>query len=197
MRPALSPDGVRLAFLRGRLVGDTTPGSVWVMNLATGGEHEIGLPRGAGVPARVGWTRDGRWVVIAAGRARYRAGVPPDGEPARPVGADARAAADSALAVLLGDPVFARVVPCTTPDALCVAGDTGAPGLLARGARDAARWGSDSVAFFVAEGIEIRPLGAGRARRIEWSGVRGPARELTAFGGDGRRPSADADSSGG
>ena len=48
-----------------------------------------------------------------------------------------RAAAESALAVLLGRPAFARVVPCAEPGALCVAADTGAPGLLARHARDA------------------------------------------------------------
>ncbi len=196
MRPALSPDGVRLAFLRGRAVADTTPGSVWVINLETGGEHEVELPRGAGVPARVGWTRDGNALVILAGPALYWAGVPPDGAPPRPVGPADRAGADSALAVLLGDPVFARAEPCAEAGALCVVGDTGAPDLLARGARDPARWGADSVAFLVGSSIEVRPLGPGRARRIDWSGVPGSARELTAFGGRGggrpQRPDSES-----
>jgi hypothetical protein len=183
MRPALSPDGVRLAFLRGRVVADSTPGSVWVMNLQTGDEREIELPPGAGVPRRVGWSRDGRSLVVAAGSALFRAGVPPQGAASVPVPAAARAEAESSLAVLLGDPVFARVTPCAEPGSLCVVGDTGGPGLLARSAHDAARWGSDSVAFLVGANLEVRPLGPGRPRRIAWSGVSGHARELTAFAG--------------
>jgi hypothetical protein len=181
MRPALSPDGTRLAFLRGRAVADSTPGSVWVMNLQTGDEREVELPRTAGVPRRVGWSRDGASLTVAAGTALYRAGPPLNATDAKPVPATERAAAESSLAVLLGDPVFARVTACAEPGALCVVGDTGAPGLLAEHARDAARWGRDSVAFLVGNEIEIRPLGAGRTRRIEWSGVPGRAREMTAF----------------
>jgi hypothetical protein len=181
MRPALSPDGVRVAFLRGRAVGDSTPGSVWVMNLQTGGEREVDLPRAAGAPSRVGWSRDGASLTVAAGTALYRTGSP-DASDAEPVRAGDRAQAESSLAVLLGDPVFARVTACAEPGALCVVGDTGAPGLLAEHARDAARWGPDSVAFLVGNEIEVRPLGPGRARRIVWSEVPGRARELTAFG---------------
>ena len=58
--------------------------------------------------------------------------------------------------MLLGDPVFARVVACTEPDALCVATDSGAPGLLAEHARDATRWGSDSVGYFLGDVLEVR-----------------------------------------
>ena len=84
----------------------------------------------------------------AAGAGLYRSSAPPADVEARPVPAAERAAAESASAVLLGNPAFARVVPCAEPGALCVAGDTGAPGLLARDAPRAARWGDDSVAFF-------------------------------------------------
>ncbi|MGN6391347.1 MAG: hypothetical protein ACTHM9_03725 [Gemmatimonadales bacterium] len=185
MRPRLSADGTRLAFLRGRAVGDTTPGSVWVMNLQTGSEHEVELPPRADPPTRVGWARDDGSLVVATESALYRAGVPPDGAPATPVAPAARASAESALAVLLGDTVFARVELCPEAEALCVQGDTGAPGLLASGARDAARWGGDSVAFLMGSVIEVRPLGPGHARRITWSGGPGAARELTAFGGQG------------
>jgi len=185
MRPRLSPDGTRLAFLRGSAVGDTTPGSVWIMNLDTGSEHEIELPAHAGPPTRVGWAPAGGSIVIATEGAFYRAGVPPARSRAVLVGPAGRASADSALAVLLGDPIFARVVPCAEAGALCVVGDTGGPGLLARGARDAARWGGDSVAFLVGSSFEVRPLGPGHARRVSWSGVSGPVRELTAFGGQG------------
>jgi hypothetical protein len=183
MRPTLSTDGALLAFLRGASLRDSTPGSVWVMNLLSGAEREIELPRGAGVPREVGWARDGGSLVVRADGGLYRAAAPPERTDARPVPAAERAAAESALAVLLGRPAFARVLPCAEPGALCIMGDSGAPTLLARGARDAARWGDDSVMFFVGGAVEIRPLGPGRARRLGWEGVPPAPRQMTVFPG--------------
>jgi WD40 repeat protein len=198
MRPALSPDGVMLAFLRGASLRDSTPGTVWVMNLLSGAERELELPRGAGAPRQVGWSPDGRSLVVAAGAGLYRSSAPPARLDARPVPVPGRPAAESALAVLLGRPAFARVVPCTEPGALCVAGDTGAPGLLARDARDAARWGDDSVMFFRGDAVEIRPLGGGRARRLDWEVVPSRPRQMTVFlgverGKEGTRKGKDAE----
>jgi len=181
MRPALSPDGTMTAFLRGASLRDSTPGSVWVMNLQTGAEHELELPRGAGAPRSLGWSPDGRSVVVAAAGGLYRGSAPPASGDVHLVAPGERASAESTLAVLLGQPVFARVVPCADPNALCVAGDTGAPSVLATGARDAARWGDDSVAFFVGDGLEIRPLGPGRARRLGWDNPPSRPRQLTVF----------------
>ncbi len=181
MRPALSPDGGMLAFLRGASLRDSTPGSVWVMNLLSGAERQVELPRGAGVPRQVGWSLDGRSLVVAAGNRLYRSSAPPAQLKAGLIPVDERAAAESALAVLLGRPAFGRVVPCAEPGALCVAGDTGAPGPLASGARDAARWGDDSVMFFVGDVVEIRPLGPGRARRLDWEAVPRRPRQMTVF----------------
>lgn len=191
MRPALSPDGSMLAFLRGASLRDSTPGSVWVMNLLSGAERQVELPRGAGVPRQVGWSLDGRSLVVAAGGGLYRSSAPPARLEAGRVSEEEQAAAESALAVLLGRPAFARVVPCAEPGALCVTGDSGTPGLLARGARDPARWGDDSVMFFVGDAVEIRPLGPGRARRLSWHGAPGRPRQMTVFlgvdsGGVGR-----------
>lgn len=183
MRPALSPDGASLAFLRGASARDSTPGSVWVMNLLSGAERQVVLPKGSGAPSRVGWSADGHALVVAAEAGLYGSETRPRPSDARPVPADERPAAESSLAVLLGRPVFARVVPCAERDALCVAGDTGAPGLLARGARDAARWGDDSVMFFLGDAVEIRPLGAGRARRLDWEDVPPRPRQMTVFPG--------------
>jgi hypothetical protein len=187
MRPALSPDGSMTAFLRGASLRDSTPGSVWVMNLLSGAERELELPRGAGEPRQVGWDRDGRSLVIAAGSGLYRVIAPPAGGKATLVPQDQRAEAESTLAVLLGAPAFARVVPCTEPEALCVVGDTGAPGLLAEHARDAARWGDDSVAFFVGNTVLIRPLGPGRPRRLDWDNPPSRPRQMTVFPGVGER----------
>jgi hypothetical protein len=151
------------------------------MNLQSGAEREVELPRGAGTPSRIGWTQDGLTLVVRAGRGLYRGSAPPAQARLAPVAAAERPAAESTLAVLLGRPVFARVVSCATPGDLCVASDTGAPGPLAIGARDPLRWGDDSVAFFVGNAVEIRPVGPGRARRLAWESEPGRVREMTVF----------------
>jgi hypothetical protein len=186
MRPALSPDGGAVAFLRGQSLRDSTPGTVWVMNLLSGADRELALPRGAGLPTRVGWSRDGRSIVVSTATTLYRFGAPPAAPDPHRVSPAGRAAAESSLAVLLGEPAFTRVVPCREPGALCIQGDTGAPSLLAEGARDAARWGTDSVAYITGNAIEVRPLGPGRVRTLLVSGAAGPLRQPTVFTG---RPS--------
>src|SRR5918994_5634769 len=65
LRPALSPDGGALVFLRGTSLSDSTPATVWVMNLLSGSERELALPRSAGRPQRVGWGPGGASVIVA------------------------------------------------------------------------------------------------------------------------------------
>jgi hypothetical protein len=77
------------------------------------------------------------------------------------------------------------VVPCQTGGELCVAGDSGPPGFLARGAQQALRWGADSVALVIGDKVEIRPLGPGRSRRLSWSQLPENPRQLTYFEGKG------------
>jgi hypothetical protein len=190
MRPALSADGGMVAFLRGRSPRDSTPATVWVMNLLSGADRQLELPKGAGAPVEVGWARDGRSLVVRAG-GLYRLNAPPAKPEARAIPPDERAAAESSLAVLLGEPAFARVVPCAEPGSLCVAADTGTPGPLARHAHGALRWGTDSVAYFLGDfgdRVEIRPVGPGRARLLDWDNPPPGAREMTVFVGraDGR-----------
>jgi hypothetical protein len=182
LRPALSPDGGALAFLRGASLRDSTPSTAWVMNLLSGSERELPLPRGAGRPIRIGWEPGGTSLILRAERGLYRVNAPPLPPDPRPVPAREASRAESTLAVLLGQPVFATVVACEAPDDLCVAAN-GSPGLLARGAHDAARWGNDSVAFFVGEEVEIRPLAKGRPRRLLWKHVPESPRQLTFFPG--------------
>lgn len=186
MGPALSPDGGSVAFLRGGSLSDSTPGSVWVMNLLSGGERKVSLPQDAGAPTRVGWAKDGRSLVVAAGSGLYRAPAPPAAGDAEAIPPAARVEAESSLAVLLGMPVFGRTVACENPSALCVLGDSGAPALLAKGAHDAARWGGDSVAYFIGDALRVRPLGPGRERRVRLKGGPARPREPTVFAGPRR-----------
>ncbi|MBA3658018.1 MAG: hypothetical protein H0W67_00285 [Gemmatimonadales bacterium] len=167
LAPALAPDGDGVAFLRALSLVDSTPATVWVMDLRSGYEREIVLPKRAGIPAAVGWSGDGSLVIRSAG-GLYRAETPFQGGRAAPVPVGRRAAADSALAVLLGDPVFARVVPCDGGTALCTEGRNGATAPLVSDAHGPVRWGRDSVAFFRGSALEIRPLGPGRPRALEW-----------------------------
>jgi hypothetical protein len=187
MRPSLSPNGGQVAFLRGGTLADSLPASVWVLNLANGAERQVGLPLEAGRPEQVGWTGDGAGLVVRTAGGIYRAPAPPVGGEARPLAGPERAAAESSLAVLLGDPAFARVVPCEDPADLCVVGDSGPPAPLAADAGDAARWGDDSVAYLAGGRLVVRPVGPGRARVIDWSGVPARPRQLTVFPGAASR----------
>jgi hypothetical protein len=180
--PAISPDGGALAFLRGASLRDSMASTVWVMNLLSGSDRELVLPKAAGRPLRVGWEPGGSSLIVAMERGLYRISAPPAAPDPRPVPADQRARAESSLAVLLGDPVFARVVPCDNPEDLCVSGDSGSA-LLAQGAREPVRWGGDSVAFFVGGELEIRPLARGRPRRLVWSNPPEQPRQMTFFEG--------------
>jgi hypothetical protein len=92
-----------------------------------------------------------------------------------------RAAAESSLSVLLGDPVFARVVRCKRPEDLCVIPRSGRSAILAQSASDPLRWGTDSVGFFVGELLQIRPLAKGRPRLLNWSSVPARPRQMTFF----------------
>jgi hypothetical protein len=183
LSPALAPDGGSVVFLRAKSLRDSTPATVWILNLVNGADRELRLPKGAGLPRRVGWEPNGRAIVIETQKGLYWMDPPPAKVIAQPVPQAAYARAESSLTVLLGDPVFARVVPCTTPDELCVVGDTGTPGLLVRGGRDPFRWGTDSVAFLLGNRLEIRPLGPGRARRLTWTNLPENPRQLTFFPG--------------
>ncbi len=179
MRPRLSPDGVSLLFLRGRSLVDSTPATVWVMNLLSGGERELRLPKDAGPPTAAAWSEGGRTIVVAA-KSLYRFAAPPADADPREVGRAERAAAESSLAVVIGNPPFGTVVPCAERTDLCVR-TTGAPQVLARGAHDPFAWGGDSVAYFVGDEVEIRPLGPGLSRRLELDAPR--PRQMTAFTG--------------
>ncbi|MFL5459393.1 MAG: TolB family protein, partial [Gemmatimonadales bacterium] len=136
LRPALSPDGAEVAFFRGQSLRDSTPATLWVLNLLNGADRELRLPKDAGLLERVGWRSDGNALLVKTSKDLYRVEAPPAKPNARSVPPGERAAAESSLAVLLGDPVFARVVPCSQAEDLCVIPRSGRPGILAQAATD-------------------------------------------------------------
>jgi hypothetical protein len=179
--PVLGPDGSVVVFVRSRTRGDSTSAVVTVMNLINGAERKLS-EAGAVVPGKMAWSPDGKRLY-----ARTRAGVlaspaPPAAALFAPVSATESAAADSALAVIVGDPPFAEVVACPS-DGLCLrtAGDTILP--LDSEARSAARWTPDSVALLVGETWTVRPLAGGRSRTLRWTGAPASATDLTLFPG--------------
>ncbi|SRR5581483_5842563 len=179
-RPALSPDGSAVAFLRARSTADSVPGAIWVENLVTGAERELALPPGAGPADRVGWAPDGRTLYAGAGPDVFSLPAPPASGAARRLGPGERSAAESSFSVLVGDPPFGRVVQCGR--ALCVEGH-GPPVPFAEDARSPARWGPDSVGYLAGDELVVRPVGPGRARRVGWTGVPPHPRDLTFFPG--------------
>jgi hypothetical protein len=190
LRPSLSPGGTEVAFLRGRSLRDSTPASVWVLNLLNGAERELRLPKGASAPERVAWSGDGGSVIVRTDSGSYRINAPPRASNPMEVAPADQAAAESSLAVLIGDPVFARVIPCQRPEDLCVVPRSGKPAILAQAAHDPVRWGPDSVAFFVGELLQIRPLARGRPRLLNWSGVPAMPRQMTFFQAPSSPPGA-------
>jgi hypothetical protein len=183
LRPALAPNGTDVVFLRGESLRDSTPATVWVMNLLNGGERELRLPEDAGKPERLAWSGDGASLIVRTTKELYRVSAPPAKPIVEVVPAVERASAESSLAVLLGDPVFARVIPCKRAGDLCVVTRKGRTGILAQAASDPVRWGTDSVAFFTGQLLQIRPLARGRPRLLNWSNVPPHPRQVTYFPG--------------
>jgi len=179
--PVLSPDGGAVAFLRSNARDDRLSGRVWVLNLLSGAERELPLPRDSPRPERLGWSGDGRSLYVRAGPAIYRLNPPPAApDPGLLAGVD-RAVAESSLAVFLGDPPFGRVLACA--QSLCSQTDSGPPAPFASNAHDAVRWGPDSVGFLSGADLIVRPVGPGRARRVEWSDPPAGPRQLSFFPG--------------
>jgi hypothetical protein len=182
-RPALSPDGSLVAFLRARGRGDSLAGTPWVMNLHSGAERRLDLPAGAQAEA-IGWGREGRTVYARSGRFVYELPAPPQAGDARAVPPDELHRADSTLGVFVGEPPFARVFACG--EALCAAADGRTPVSIADRGRDPARWGADSVGYLAGDELVVRPNGPGRARRVAWDRPPPNPREVTVFPGKER-----------
>lgn len=175
--PAIHPGGAAVAFLRRA----TTPtdSTTWlsVMNLVNAAERETVVPPGIGRPQRVGWNRDGTRLYVT-GEYGFAAGAgPPAAMDLEVLDVDSPeiAAADSATAILLGDPPLARVEACsgsciaTAAQVMCVVSPSGERQELGALARWPTRWGADSLGFFEGERVMVRSLAGGRPRVIAFT----------------------------
>jgi hypothetical protein len=179
--PRLSPHGDVVAFLRARNTVDTVYRRVWLMNLLSGAERELVLPEEAGVPRAVAWGAEGRVLLVRTSAATWLVNAPPARpDPQRLVGSDV-ARADSAFAVLVGSPPFARIVPCEGAPGICSVDASGNAAVISPVGREPVAWGPDSVAWLEGDEIVVRPAGPGRSRRARLPERLDNVREGTAF----------------
>jgi hypothetical protein len=172
--PKLSPDGIRVAFLRRSSDGD--PWSFVVLDLQNNREVSAPVPKAVGEPAAIGWAGDGTQVLVR-GAGSLVSPAPPRALWLRSVSLDSVRWADTATSELLGDPPSARIAAC--PEGSCVV--SGSDTTRLEGATGPIRWGADSLAYMGSTGWEIRPLAGGRVRRPEWTAMPARLRELTYF----------------
>lgn len=165
--PALTPSGDMIAFLRHPPPTAMATPRLVVMNLLNGAEREIETTATAGPVEALRWNADQTALLMRSAGVTWRIPFPVSaGAPVRLDGAD-RAAADSALDVLLGSPAFARALPCDG-GGVCVIGPTGVPTVVSAGGAHPFRWGTDSLAWFEDGSVVVRPFGPGAPRTITW-----------------------------
>lgn len=181
--PSLSPDGVMLAFVRAKADDN---GERWlvVMNLVNGAERRVAIAGSA--PEALAWTPDGSRIYLRIAEQILVTPTPPGDMALGPVNDIQRPAADSALAVLLGDPPLGVAVGCDH-GGICVRLDEGPLETISAAGAFPARWSGDSLAYLEGGDWVIRPLAGGRTRVLRWTRAPSRPRELTLFRGRARR----------
>lgn len=178
--PALAPGGTMVAFIRTRAPGDTTPGSLVVMNLANGAERRVTL---AGNPVdALAWSRDGATIYARRGEAIFTLPAPPATGDLAPVSPGDAAVADSAFRVLLGDPPLGEAVTCAGGAGICARLATGEVQPLSAMGTHPTRWPGDSVAYLEAGSWIVRPLAGGTERTIRFTRPVANPRAISAVG---------------
>jgi len=184
--PALSPDGSMVIFVRSRRPGDTGEVSIVTMNLLNGAERRMPLPAGF-VAEATAWSADGQHLYVRGTTGILGAAAPPGHGVFAPVDPAERSAADSALAVLLGDPPVAEVAPCPSGVGVCARlGNDSLVAVAAEGSSPA-KWPGDSIAYLEKDAWTVRPLAGGKTRVLRWPHGPGHIRELTTFRGAAKR----------
>ena len=164
--PALAPDGIMLAFIRGRHAADSAGYRIWVMNLLNGAEREVPALGEGDYPQRLAWSLDGTAIYVGTSRGVFRIPAPPASPDPQRVAPNAISLADTILGVPLGNPVAALARECD--GGVCAFTASGSQALSPTG-RAPFRWGADSVGYFEGEMIEVRPLGGGTVRQLTWT----------------------------
>lgn len=180
--PALSPDGVMLAFVRARAPGDTTAAGLVVMNLLSGAERRAGLDAVGGVDA-IAWSADGGTIYLRRGEAIFTLPAPPAHGALTPVQPAEAARADSAFRVLLGRPAVGEAMACPEGEGVCARLGGAPPVPLSPIATAPIRWLGDSVAYLERGEWTIRPLGGGATRILRWTRPVEHPRSVSVFGG--------------
>jgi len=190
-KPRLSASGALLVYLRSSPVETAEPEPEIVMlNLLTMAERGVRLPADAGRPTAVAWLPGDSAVAVRAGGPIWTFAAPPEPPRFTRVSSADSSRADSALAVLLGEPPFARIETCGTGAAgVCIRTASGETSAIDSTGQGGLRWGTDSLGFFSGGTFTVRPLGAGRARYPAWRSAPAGFRELTYHPG---RPGAAA-----
>jgi len=182
--PRLSSGGTQLVFLRSSPVETTHPEpEVVVLDLKTGSERGVRIPRPAGAARTAAWLAGDSIVVVRLDSGLWRFRVPPSPTDLRRLDAADRDRAQAALGVMLGDPPTVAVVPCAG-GGLCARTSGGEVAPLDPDGSGPVRWGGDSVGYFTARGFEVRPLAGGKSRWPQWSGAPARLRGLTYHGGN-------------
>lgn len=178
--PRLSGSGTLLVFLRSSPVETAEPEPEIVMlDLRSMAERGARLPREAGRAMTVAWLPGDSAIVVRTGDAIWTLTADSaSGAFIRLAGADS-ARADSALAVLLGDPPMAMVVDCGGRPGLCVRTASGETSTLDSAATAPFRWGADSIAYSLSGTVTVRPLAGGRSRIPPWRAAPNAFRELS------------------
>jgi hypothetical protein len=175
--PKISPDGGSVSFLRATAGTNGPPWSLVILDLRNNAERATPLPPEVGELVRLGWSRDGTRVVLSSD-GYFVATAPPAAPAFGRFPADSLALADSLSREILGDPPQGVVGECLG-GGLCILAGTGEITPLDSAARDAVRWGADSVGYFLPDGFEVRPLAGGHSRRPAWAGAPARLRQLT------------------
>ncbi|MDX2192236.1 MAG: hypothetical protein NW201_02710 [Gemmatimonadales bacterium] len=187
--PVLSPDGLVIAFFRQRDAADSLGRQLRLLNLLNGREREVPLPKGMQAPSRLAWEGT-RALLVRAEGFTWRASVPPEAPSWTRLDGSERVRADSAFLLAVGTPSFARVEPCAG-GGICAVGVSGAPQVLHPTGHDPARWGRDSIAFFVDDRIVVRAVGPSRPRELKLDRAPREPTSLSFFPGTlRRRPNA-------
>jgi hypothetical protein len=180
--PALDPGGVMVAFVRRPVADPAGQATLVIMNLINSAEREVPLPADLGTPQRIGWGWDGRTLYVR-GEARVMATPAPPAQAAlERIGPEHRRwlEADTALAVLVGTPAFARVQPCTGETReFCAVRPGGEETRLGASLRHPFRWGTDSLGYLERGRLLVRPLAGGRSRVVDWVNAPANPRQLT------------------